>query len=96
MTQHSSIPVDATPLVDPDSPTAWMAEGNCRLYPPAVFFPSDGVGVEKARKICATCPVAEQCLDHALDHGIEHGLCGGASERQRRRILKQRRIDAAN
>ena len=26
-----------------------MAEGNCRLHPPATFFPSDGVGVDKAR-----------------------------------------------
>jgi WhiB family redox-sensing transcriptional regulator len=95
MTHRHDIPVESTPLVDPDSPTAWMAEGNCRLYPPTVFFPSDGVGVEKARKICATCPVAEQCLEHALDHRIEHGVWGGASERQRRRILKQRRLDAS-
>ena len=42
---------------DPDSDTAWMADGNCRLHPPATFFPSDGVGVDKARKICRDCPV---------------------------------------
>ena len=42
---------------DPDSLTAWMSEGNCRLYPPAAFFPSDGVGVDRARKICKDCPV---------------------------------------
>ena len=42
---------------DPDSETAWMADGNCRLHPPATFFPSDGVGVDKARKICRDCPV---------------------------------------
>ena len=35
-----------------DSPTAWMAQGNCRNYPPATFFPSDGVGVDRARAIC--------------------------------------------
>jgi WhiB family redox-sensing transcriptional regulator len=86
--------MNSTPLPDPDSPTAWMAEGLCRMYPPETFFPSDGVGVEKAKKICANCPVAEQCLEHALEHRIEHGVWGGASERQRRRILKQRRIDA--
>ena len=42
-----------------DTVTAWMADGNCRNYPPAVFFPSDGVGVDRARKICVDCPVAE-------------------------------------
>ena len=46
--------------------TGWMAEGNCRNHPPATFFPSDGVGVDRARKICATCPVIESCLEYAL------------------------------
>jgi WhiB family redox-sensing transcriptional regulator len=49
------------------------------------------VGVEVARRICATCPVKEQCLEHALAHRIDHGVWGGASERERRRILKRRR-----
>jgi WhiB family transcriptional regulator, redox-sensing transcriptional regulator len=80
---------------DPDSPTAWMSEGNCRLYPPAAFFPSDGVGVDRARKICKDCPVASRCLDYALEERIEHGVWGGCSERERRRILKRRRDDAA-
>ena len=79
---------------DPDSPTAWMSEGNCRLYPPAAFFPSDGVGVDRARKICKDCPVLSRCLDYALEERIEHGVWGGCSERERRRILKRRRDDA--
>lgn len=76
-----------------DTVTAWMAEGNCRLYPPATFFPSDGVGVDKARKICQDCPVAAPCLDYALEQRIDHGVWGGCSERERRRILKRRRVD---
>jgi len=35
--------------------TIWMAQGNCAHEKPTVFFPSDGVGVEVARRICATC-----------------------------------------
>jgi WhiB family redox-sensing transcriptional regulator len=81
-----------TPPHDPDSVTAWMADGNCRMYPPATFFPSDGAGVDKARRICATCPVTEPCLEYALEHRIEHGVWGGCSERERRRILKRRRL----
>jgi len=64
-----------------DTATAWMAAGNCRLYPPATFFPSDGVGVDKARKICAGCPVAVECLEYALEQRIDHGVWGGCSER---------------
>ncbi len=82
------------PLPDPDSVTAWMAEGSCRMYPPTTFFPSDGVGVDKARKICAECPVKATCLEHALEHRIEHGVWGASSERERRRILKRRRLEA--
>ena len=29
--------------------TEWMNEGNCRNFPPAVFFPADGAGVDRAR-----------------------------------------------
>jgi WhiB family redox-sensing transcriptional regulator len=68
----------------------WMAEGNCRFEPPATFFPSDGVGVEVAKRICATCPVKEPCLEYALEYRIDHGVWGGTSERQRRRILRKR------
>lgn len=73
----------------------WMRDGACRNYPAAAFFPSDGVGVASARKICATCPVAERCLEYALTNRIDHGVWGGTSERERRRILKRRRLEAA-
>lgn len=77
---------------DDDTATAWMGQGNCRNYPPGVFFPSDGVGVDRARRICASCPVSESCLEYALEQRIDHGVWGGCSERERRRILKRRRV----
>lgn len=70
----------------------WMAEGMCRFEPPAMFFPSTGHGVETAKRVCRTCPVQDVCLEYALEHRIDHGIWGGASERQRRRILKQRKL----
>ena len=72
--------------------TEWMAQGNCQGEPPAMFFPSDGVGVEVARRICATCPVKSPCLEYALRNRIDHGVWGGTSERERRRIMRQRRL----
>lgn len=74
-----------------ETATEWMDHGNCKEHPPSTFFPSDGVGVEVAKRICATCPVAAQCLEYALDNHIDHGVWGGTSERQRRRMLKVRR-----
>jgi WhiB family redox-sensing transcriptional regulator len=58
---------------------------------PSVFFPIDSVGVEAAQVICATCPERRRCLDFALRHRVKHGVWGGASERERARILRARR-----
>jgi WhiB family redox-sensing transcriptional regulator len=74
--------------------TEWMARGSCKDVPPSTFFPSDGVGVEEAKQICATCPVVKPCLEYALRNRIDHGVWGGASERERRRILRARRQTA--
>ena len=69
----------------------WMQRGRCRDIAPSTFFPSDGVGVDIARRICADCPVQSPCLEYALENHIDHGVWGGCSERERRRILKRRR-----
>ena len=70
---------------------AWMLHGKCRGVKPADFFPSDGLGVEAAQQVCRTCDVRLECLEYALENRIEHGVWGGASERERRRILRRRR-----
>ncbi|MDH4144458.1 MAG: WhiB family transcriptional regulator [Acidimicrobiia bacterium] len=71
----------------------WMARGLCADRPPSFFFPSDGVGVEVAKRLCAECAVKAPCLEYALHNRIDHGVWGGTSERERRRILKRRRAD---
>jgi WhiB family redox-sensing transcriptional regulator len=68
---------------------AWMIDARCRGLAPTEFFPSDGLGVEDAQRVCADCPVRADCLQHALDNRINHGIWGGASERERRRILRR-------
>ena len=72
--------------------TYWMSFARCRDMDPDVFFPSDGAGVERARLVCAECPVREPCLSYALEQEIVNGVWGGASERYRARILRQRRL----
>lgn len=76
--------------------TQWMARGSCRNVHPAVFFPSDGLGVEIAKQVCAECPVRVACLEYALANRIDHGVWGGASERERRRIARTRRQQAVS
>ena len=79
-----------------DGATSWMLQGNCRLYPPKVFFPSDGVGVDKARKICSGCPVAEPCLSTPSSTASTMACGAAAAKRERRRILKRRRLSVAD
>ncbi len=73
----------------------WMEQGKCREVAPDTFFPSDGLGVIKAQRICAKCPVQNACLEYALENHIDHGVWGGRSERERRRILRARRKQGA-
>ena len=75
--------------------TRWMARARCAGTQPAHFFPSDGVGVEIAKRTCADCVVSGPCLEYALANRVDHGVWVGCSERQRRRILRQRREMAA-
>lgn len=44
----------------------------------------------EAAKLCRGCPVQRECLVEALDNRIEFGIWGGATERQRRKLLRAR------
>ena len=63
---------------------------NCADVPDVTFFPHDEIGVERAKRICKGCPVLQQCLEYALVNREEHGVWGGVSEKERRRLQKQR------
>lgn len=58
---------------------------------PELFFP-EGPGGDSivAKGVCATCRVKDQCLEYALANGERFGIWGGCSERERRRIVKER------
>ena len=69
--------------------TEWMSRSRCKGMDAGLFFPSDGVGVLAAQRICAQCAVALPCLQYALDNRIDEGVWGGASERERQRLLRR-------
>ena len=66
---------------------SWFRSAHCRDEDPDTFFPHDGTGVERARRICITCPVIDACLAYALERRIDFGVWGGTSEKERRKIL---------
>jgi WhiB family redox-sensing transcriptional regulator len=84
-------PASTTSLVPArDVPELWMAEARCRSMDPEIFFPTDGLGVQRAAAICEICPVRDACLEYALRNGIQHGVFGGVSERARVRLRRAR------
>ena len=54
----------------------WVVEGACRGMT-EVFFSDEPGDIEQAKRICATCPVIEKCLEHATDHREPCGVWGG-------------------
>lgn len=62
-----------------------------------LMFPHehDVQGIEAAKKICARCPVREQCLSGALDRGETFGIWGGTTAAERRSMKRQTTRKAA-
>lgn len=67
------------------TPEPWMARAACAGADTNLFFPERGESTSEAKAICASCPVAGDCLDYALRTNQRHGIWGGTSERDRRR-----------
>jgi len=73
---------------------SWRNKGACRGLDPAVFYPVSEEDAEEAKAICRVCPVREPCLEYALANRERDGVWGGATEKERRRIIRQRRKTA--
>jgi WhiB family redox-sensing transcriptional regulator len=65
-----------------------MKRAQCRVLAPALFFPSLGGNVAKARVLCSICPVRPECLAYALADPESAGVWGGISERERRKLAR--------
>lgn len=72
----------------------WRMLGACRGLDADIFYPDDDDDADVAKSVCHGCSVREACLEHALQSREKVGVWGGATERERRRILRQRRRSA--
>ena len=74
---------------------AWRQQARCRGVDPATFYPvSDEDEALEAKDICAACPVREPCLEYAITAREKQGVWGGYTEKERRRLIRQRRKTA--
>lgn len=72
----------------------WRKLGACRGLEAAIFYPDEDDDAEEAKAVCEMCSVRVACLEHALMSREKVGVWGGATERERRRIIRQRRRPA--
>ena len=69
---------------------SWQTRANCMGVDPDLFFPERGASTREAKEVCRGCVVREDCLEYALANGEKFGIWGGLSERERRRLRRQR------
>lgn len=73
-------------------PTEWQSQGPCNNADPEIFFPERGASSKAARAVCGQCEVRMECLEYALNNKEQFGIWGGTSERERRRLRKERTL----
>lgn len=69
---------------------SWQDYANCRGADADLFFPERGASTRRAKAICGACEAREQCLEYAISNGEKFGIWGGMSERERRRVRRDR------
>lgn len=83
----------------------WRARAACRDLDTELFFPAGETGdaleqTDRAKAICRSCPVQDECLDYAVAANEQAGIWGGATETERRSIrrrrARQRRAEASS
>ena len=66
----------------PTTPTDFFDDAACQDADTTVFFPVSDTFAGDAKAICATCPVAEQCLEYAIETHQSDGVWGGLTGRR--------------
>lgn len=71
--------------------TPWREAASCLTETDQVsFFPDkeDLLGIAKAKAVCATCPVSDDCLTWAIETNQTEGIWGGHTPKERRTIRR--------
>ena len=71
---------------------SWQERALCAQTDPEAFFPEKGGSTREAKKVCLGCEVRSECLEYALNNKEQFGIWGGTSERERRRLRRERNV----
>ncbi len=70
----------------------WREEAACLdVVDDVSFFPDaeDLIGISRAKAVCATCPVAAECLTWAVETNQGEGIWGSHTPKERRAIRRR-------
>ena len=84
--------IEETGLQDLPGKEPWWDLANCLGVEPSLFYPERGASTREAKEVCRGCTVRDNCLEYAIDNGEKFGIWGGLSERERRRVRRQRTV----
>jgi WhiB family redox-sensing transcriptional regulator len=91
------LPDGLTPDKSPVA-TTWQEHAACRGMNGELFFPvsekPDNPIVQRARAVCAGCPVVLRCAEWALNTNLSDGIFGGLTSIERRRIRNAAKVAA--
>lgn len=73
---------------------SWRVNSACQGLDPDIFYPESEDNCDRAIAICKSCHVRIACLNYALETREKQGVWGGASARERRRLLRVGRRSA--
>jgi len=79
-------------LDEPLEDVPWQRYGRCRGIDPDLFYPERGESTKEAKAVCRQCAVREDCLEYALANSERFGIWGMASERERRKMRRERAL----
>lgn len=71
-----------------------MDGASCTQVAPDLFFAdaTDLVNTKLAKKVCAECPVIDQCLQYALENRMDYGVWAGLTVLERRSLLRRTKV----
>jgi WhiB family redox-sensing transcriptional regulator len=72
------------------STRGWWQAAYCRGADTDIFFPLPGdlAGIQRALRICQSCPVQNPCRQYALGRRERYGIWGGQTEETRELIIR--------
>lgn len=76
------MPIQLSDLIEYES---WREAAACSGTPGVDFFPApdDPAAVSRAKSVCASCPVSDDCLAFAIETNQPDGIWGGMTAKER-------------